>query len=161
MQQSGAGDRIFERINHCMIPQGCPDRLCFRFNGSGQDRIVSEISVAVVDDDTSLRNALVSLLQASDYVATGFDDAEAFLGSAEANTTHCLITDIHMPGMNGIELNRIMTKRRGSLPIIIMTALQDKTTLDEALALGPVCLLSKPFESELLLECLDKAFPGH
>ncbi|MBX9459356.1 MAG: response regulator [Rhizobium sp.] len=122
---------------------------------------MSEISVAVVDDDTSLRNALVSLLQASDYVATGFETAEAFLRSAEADTTDCLITDIHMPGMNGIELNRAMVKRRGSLPVIIMTALQEKTTLDDAIASGPVCLLSKPFESELLLECLDRVFSRH
>lgn len=122
---------------------------------------MAEISVAVVDDDKSLRNALVSLLQASDYQATGFENAEAFLGSAEADTADCLITDIHMSGMNGIELNRAMAKRRGALPVIMMTALQEKSTLDDALASGPVCLLSKPFESELLLECLDRVFPRH
>lgn len=122
---------------------------------------VAEISVAVVDDDKSLRNALVSLLQASDYDATGFETAEAFLGSSQADTTDCLITDIHMPGMNGIELNRAMATRRGSLPVIMMTALQEKAALDEALASRPVCLLSKPFEGERLLECLGKVFPGH
>jgi FixJ family two-component response regulator len=122
---------------------------------------VAEISVAVVDDDTSLRNALVSLLQASDYEATGFENAEAFLGSPNADTADCLITDIHMPGMSGIELNRAMAKRRSSLPVILMTALHEKATLDDALASGPVCLLSKPFEGERLLECLDKVFPGH
>lgn len=122
---------------------------------------MAEISVAVVDDDKSLRNALVSLLQASDYEATGFSSAEDFLGSSEADTTDCLITDIDMAGMNGIELNRTMTKRRGSLPVIIMTALQEKSTLDDALASDPVCLLSKPFESERLLECLYRVFAKH
>ncbi|MCV3765137.1 response regulator transcription factor [Rhizobium sp. TRM95796] len=122
---------------------------------------MAEISVAVVDDDKSLLNALVDLLQASDYQATGFDNAEAFLRSAEADTADCLITDIHMSGMSGIELNRTMSERRGGLPVIMMTALQEKSTLDAALACGPVCLLAKPFESELLLECLDRVFARH
>lgn len=120
-----------------------------------------EISVAVVDDDKSLRIALVSLLQASDYAAIGFESAEAFLGSSQADTTDCVITDIHMSGMNGIELKRTMVKRRGPLPVIIMTALQEKAILDEARASGPICLLSKPFESEILLECLHRVFPRH
>lgn len=121
---------------------------------------MAEISVAVVDDDKSLRNALVSLLQASDYQATGFENAEAFLGSITADTADCLITDIHMSGMTGIELNRAMARRRGPMPVIIMTALQEKATLDDALASGPVCLLMKPFEGERLLDCLDRVFPG-
>lgn len=122
---------------------------------------MTEISIAVVDDDKSLRRALVSLLQASDYAATGFENAEAFLASAEADTTDCLITDINMSGMNGIELKRVIVKRRGSLPVIIMTALQETATLDDALASGPICLLSKPFEGEQLLECLGRVFSQH
>lgn len=119
---------------------------------------MTDISIAIVDDDRSLRHALVSLLQASDYLAVGFENAEAFLRSTEVDTVDCLVTDIHMPGMNGLELKRTMAARRSSLPVIMMTALQERSIISDALASGPICLLSKPFESERLLECLDRVF---
>jgi FixJ family two-component response regulator len=128
------------------------------YQASGLDIFVSEISVAVVDDDKSLRNALVGLLQVSEYSATGFESAEAFLDSAQADTVNCLITDVNMPGMSGIQLKKIMLNRRGSLPVIMMTALQDKAVLDEAMESEPRFLLGKPFDSELLLECLYRIF---
>ena len=119
---------------------------------------MSEISVAVVDDDRSLQQALVCLLEASNFAATGFDSAEAFLGSTHFNTTDCLITDIQMSGMNGFELKEAITLRRRTFPVIIMTALQMSSGLLPADAADPVCILSKPFESEQLLECLERVF---
>ena len=120
---------------------------------------MAEISVAIVDDDRSLQRALVCLLEASNFTATGFDSAEAFLGSAQLDTTDCLITDIQMSGMNGFELKEAVNLRRGALPVIIMTALQKTSGLHPTDTVDPVCILSKPFESEQLLECLERVFP--
>ncbi|TPP06050.1 response regulator transcription factor [Rhizobium glycinendophyticum] len=128
------------------------------YQASGLDIFVSEISVAVVDDDKSLRNALVGLLQVSDYSATGFESAESFLDSAEAEAVNCLITDVNMPGMSGIKLKKIMLNRRSYLPVIMITALKDKAVLEEAMESEQIFLLEKPFDSELLLECLYRIF---
>jgi FixJ family two-component response regulator len=116
------------------------------------------IAVSVVDDDSSLRNAVVSLLQAMDYTVSDFATAEEFLSSEQSGTTQCLIADIHMPGMSGVDLNSIMADRRKGLPVILMTARLEASLIADARRSNPFCILRKPFESAELIGCLDRAF---
>lgn len=124
---------------------------------SAASRVSSHPHIAVVDDDESLRLALVGLVRSMGFRATGFGSAAAFLASAELGTSDCLITDIHMPGLSGIDLQRHLAKRRPTLPIIMITARTDPGLREQAVAEGAVCVLMKPFEADMLASCLERA----
>ncbi|MBX3456338.1 response regulator [Ferrovibrio sp.] len=113
--------------------------------------------ISVVDDDESLRLALVSLLRSLGFTASGFGSAEEFLDSPDMTSSACLITDIHMPGMNGIELKHKMTHLRAALPVIMITARSEPELREKALASGAVCVLMKPFDAEKLASCIGQA----
>jgi len=107
--------------------------------------------VAVVDDDQSILKGLSSLLRSEGYLVEAYGGAEAFLASGAAAKAACLVTDIHMPGMDGLSLQRVMRAARPDLPIIVMTAFGDGATRARALADGAREILVKPFSAELLL----------
>lgn len=113
--------------------------------------------VIVVDDDESFRSALVELLDSMDYDARGFVSAEDFLASDTDSVCDCLITDIHMPGMSGFDLQRLLTSRNSQVPVIMITARAEPGLEAKALASGATCLLKKPFESQTLIACLKAA----
>jgi FixJ family two-component response regulator len=116
-----------------------------------------EISVAVVDDDEPFRTALVESLESLGYGARGFASAERFLTDNAHGSFDCLITDIHMPGMNGFDLKRQLISRDSKIPVVMITARVDPGLEAKAAAVGAVCLLRKPFESSALVHCLEKA----
>jgi FixJ family two-component response regulator len=113
--------------------------------------------VAIVDDDLSVRLATESLVKSLGHSAVTFASAEAFLRSAEVERVDCLITDIKMPGMTGVQLQNVLSSRRNNLPIIFMTAYPDARLGDQVLAAGAIGVLDKPFDSADMICCLAAA----
>ena len=116
-----------------------------------------ETLISVIDDDVSLRLALVRLIRSLGYSASAHGSAEDFLASGEARRAGCVITDIQLPGLSGIALKGVLDETKTFLPIIMITALSDTTTLARATGCGVFCLLRKPFEASELIVCLAKA----
>ena len=113
--------------------------------------------VAIVDDDDSMRDALNGLLKAVGYPARAFASGEEFLKSGQQHQTSCLIADIRMPGMSGLELQAQLNAERCKIPIIFITAHGDAKMRIQALRAGAVEFLSKPFDEEVLLESVRAA----
>jgi FixJ family two-component response regulator len=113
--------------------------------------------VAIVDDDDSVRGTLQELLRSAGLSSQGFDSAEAFLGSGNQQKTACLITDIRMPGMSGLELQARLNSERCRIPTIFITAHGDEEMRFQALRAGAVEFLSKPFDDEVLIESVHAA----
>jgi FixJ family two-component response regulator len=113
--------------------------------------------VAIVDDDHSMRSALQGMLKAVGYPAQAYASAEEFLKSGQQHQTSCLIADIRMPGMSGLELQAQLNSERCKIPIIFITAHGDAKMRIQALRAGAVEFLSKPFDEEVLLESVRAA----
>ncbi len=107
--------------------------------------------VAVVDDDESVRSALQGLMKAAGFPALVFSSAEEFLNSGQQRHTACLIADIRMPGMSGLELQSKLNADHLRIPIIFITAQGDEKMRMQALRAGAVEFLTKPFDDEGLL----------
>ena len=116
--------------------------------------------VSVVDDDESVRESLPDLLRECGFAVEAFASAEAFLVSECVGQTQCLLLDIAMPGMSGLELQRELTQRRHAIPIVFITAHGDETDRPRLLAQGAVACLFKPFSEAALLEALHTALRG-
>lgn len=113
--------------------------------------------ISIIDDDESVREATRGLIRSLGYVAATFASAEEFLNSSSLHETTCLITDVHMPGISGIELQRRLIAKGHRLPIIFITAFPEAKVRAQALAAGALGFLSKPFNDETLITCLDQA----
>jgi len=113
--------------------------------------------VSVVDDDESVRDSLPDLLRQFGFAAQGFSSAEAFLASEVVSETSCLLLDIAMAGMSGLDLQRELIRRRQKIPIVFITAHDDETLRPRLLARGAAGCLFKPFSETALLEALNAA----
>src|SRR5437763_15367857 len=113
--------------------------------------------VVIVDDDESVRNALQGLMKAVGLPARSFASAEEFLESGQQNDTACLIADIRMSGMSGLELQAKLNAERLRIPTIFITAHGDERMRMQALRAGAVELLAKPFDNKVLLESVRAA----
>jgi FixJ family two-component response regulator len=113
--------------------------------------------IAVVDDDDALRNSLDDLLQSVGFRVQGFASAEAFLQAQPAPETACLLLDVRLPGMNGLELQRQLGGMHWRIPIIFVTAYADDDVRAHALAAGAIAVLSKPCREADLLYAIDVA----
>ena len=113
--------------------------------------------VAIVDDDDSMRSALHGLLQSADLPAQAFASAEEFLNSGQQHQIACLIADIRMPGMSGLELQAQLNAERCRITIIFITAHGDEKMRMQALRAGAVEFMAKPFNDEALLESVRAA----
>ena len=113
--------------------------------------------VAILDDDELMRGALQGLLKAVGLPAQAFASAEEFLKSDERQQIACLIADIRMPGMSGLELQAELNNERCRIPIIFITAHGDEKMRMQALRAGAVEFLAKPFDDEVLLESVRAA----
>jgi FixJ family two-component response regulator len=118
-----------------------------------------EFLIAVIDDDESFRTALVESLHLLGYGAQGFASAEEFQATDTQSLCNCVITDIHMPGMSGLDLKRLLIARGSKVPVIMITAHAYPGLEASAVATGAVCLLRKPFELSALIRCLERALP--
>jgi FixJ family two-component response regulator len=113
--------------------------------------------ISIIDDDASMRSGTMRLVRSLGFIAHAFSSARAFLHSEQLSKTSCLISDVQMPEMNGIQLQDALRAAGHKIPIIFITAFHDEKIRDQALDRGAVCFLSKPFEGETLQKCLDAA----
>lgn len=113
--------------------------------------------VAIVDDDESVRSALEGLMKESGFSALTFACAEEFLSSTGEQHTECLIADIRLPGMSGLELQSKLNENHQRIPILFITAHGDEKMRMKALRAGAVEFLTKPFDDEVLLDNLRAA----
>jgi FixJ family two-component response regulator len=113
--------------------------------------------IAIVDDDESFRHATLSFVRSLGYSAAAFPSADAFLNSDAIENTGCLITDVQMPGMSGIELQNHLLAQGNRVPVIFVTAFPETEARGDALRAGAVGFLGKPFGDENLISCLNKA----
>jgi FixJ family two-component response regulator len=117
--------------------------------------------LSVVDDDESVRESLPDLLQEFGFAANAFSSAEEFLSSENVNQTKCLILDVAMPGMTGLDLQQELRLRGLLIPIIFITAQKDEAIRKQALNQGAVRFLYKPFSDTALLEALNAILPAN
>ena len=110
--------------------------------------------ISVVDDDESMREAIRGLMRSLGYKAQAFRSAEEFLTSRQVLHTSCLIADVQMPGMTGLELHRHLVALGKTIPTILITAYPDDSVRERALGDGVVGYLSKPFDENDLLACI-------
>jgi FixJ family two-component response regulator len=113
--------------------------------------------ISIVDDDDSLRNSLNNLIRSVGFRVQGFSSAEEFLDSNQLHNTECLILDVRMPGMNGLDLQRQLVTTNCGIPIIFITSHADGDARARALEAGAVDFLYKPFREEALLKAIDAA----
>jgi FixJ family two-component response regulator len=113
--------------------------------------------ISVIDDDESVRESLPDLLRELGFEASAFSSAEDYLKSDILSRAECLILDIAMPGMNGLELQRELKRRQIATPIIFITAHQDEAMRRNTVAQGAVECLLKPFTDTALLNALNRA----
>lgn len=113
--------------------------------------------VSVIDDDESVREALRGLLKSAGFRADVFASAEEFLSSGRLGATGCLIVDVRMPGMSGVELQEQLIASNPALPLIFISADGDDEVRARALKRGAIDFLYKPFSDEALLAAVDRA----
>jgi FixJ family two-component response regulator len=113
--------------------------------------------ISIVEDDQPFRESLRKLIAVLGYRVEAFPSAASFLASSALGETHCLISDVNMPGMTGPELHQHLLDTGHSIPTIIVTAYPDEVARDRALEAGIVCYLSKPVDDHHLERCLHSA----
>ncbi len=121
---------------------------------------MSMVLISIVDDDEALRKATKSLLRALGFNAETFDSAENFLASGQIKDTACLIADMQMPQMSGLDLHRHLIAAGISIPTILFTAYLDDRTEALASKAGVTCCLPKPFTKDQLLASIHLALDG-
>jgi FixJ family two-component response regulator len=117
--------------------------------------------ISVVDDDASVRVGTKNLLSSLGYTVHTFASAEDFLRSSHFSDTSCVITDVQMPAMSGVELQALLLAQGHHVPLILITAFPDETIRARALKAGAICFLTKPFDRLILMKCLDTALQRH
>jgi FixJ family two-component response regulator len=117
--------------------------------------------ISVVDDDGSVRGATHNLVRSLGYAVHTFASAEEFLRSSHLVETSCVIADVRMPTMSGLELQAQLLARGHRLPFIFITAFSAESDRARALQAGAVCFLTKPFDGEALIACLEAALAGN
>jgi CheY-like chemotaxis protein len=163
----GSSDRDALAINVRMIFADVADTTCLTIlrdipfaiaTAKARNRLLSSAPiVSIVDDDESVRAAMSSFVRSLGYKSCVFCSAEDFLISPRLNDTCCLIADVQMPGMSGMELQDELTGRRPDMPVIFITAFPVERVRKRAAAAGAVAFFSKPVDSHALIGCLEAA----
>jgi FixJ family two-component response regulator len=117
--------------------------------------------ISIIDDDGSVRAATYNLVRSLGYVVHTFASAEEFLGSPHLDDTSCVIADVQMPRMSGLDLQALLNAEGYRVPFIFITAFSVDNARARALKAGAICFLAKPFAGEALINCLDTALQGH
>jgi FixJ family two-component response regulator len=120
----------------------------------------SNVLISIVDDDESIREAIEGLIESLGLRAHAFSSARDFLASPHIGATSCMIADVHMPQMSGVELHRRLTELGHPIPTILITAYPNDGVRARALADGVICYLSKPFADDALIGAVRSALQG-
>jgi FixJ family two-component response regulator len=132
-------------------------RACF-----AEELVLNAVPViSIIDDDESVRVGLNNLVISLDYTSSTFASAEAFLQSVELHNSWCVIADVRMPAMTGVELQSRLRSEGYAVPFIFITAAPDEGSRKQALSDGAICFLTKPFDEGALIACLNRAVQAH
>jgi FixJ family two-component response regulator len=124
--------------------------------------LLDQLQVAVVDDDEAFRDSMRRLLKSLNYNVTAYTSASEFLASRRFAQTACLVADVHMPQMTGVELYKYLIQTGYAIPTILVTAYPNDDVREKMLTLGVQCYLPKPLVESVLIECLRSAIArGH
>jgi FixJ family two-component response regulator len=129
----------------------------WEYLGFSAESKVTRNLISVVDDDESIRRTTTFLIESFGFRAAAFESAEDFLKSVQLPETSCLIVDVQMPGMNGLQLQGRLAAAGCGIPIIFITAYDDKDLRQRAMQAGAVAFLGKPFNDEQLLQTVNSA----
>jgi FixJ family two-component response regulator len=113
--------------------------------------------VSIIDDDLSVRVAVADIVRSMDLTANMFASSQDFLSSNSLADTACIIADVQMPGLSGIELQQALTAKKLKIPMIFITAYPDERIRAKALDGGAICFLNKPFGGSAIIECIERA----
>ena len=119
-----------------------------------------DLEIAVIDDDESFRVALVESLSSLGYRSDGYASGESYIRTAGDKSFDCIVTDIHMPGISGLDLVKRLAAVGSITPVVLITARSDTNLEAKAAAAGAACLLRKPFEINDLIKCIEGALNG-
>ena len=117
--------------------------------------------ISIIDDDESIRAGLNNLVRSLGYAVHAFASAEAFLQSAQLHNTSCVIADVRMPDMSGVELQSHLRSQGSRVPFIFITAVPEESTRRQALREGAIGFMTKPLDESTLISCLDTAVEQH
>jgi FixJ family two-component response regulator len=113
--------------------------------------------ISIIDDDASVRIAAERLARSMDLVAYTFSSCRAFLDSPQLLATSCIVADVQMPGMSGLELQNTLKTMGLAIPLIFITAYPDDKLRKQAMDAGAVCYLHKPFDGAEIIDCIERA----
>ena len=113
--------------------------------------------ISVVDDNGSVRRATVDLLNSAGFACEAFASGDEYLRSGRVADTTCLILDIAMPGMTGLDLQSHLVRSGYGIPVIFITGYSEDSTRNQALRTGAICYLTKPYNDDELLGCVARA----
>jgi FixJ family two-component response regulator len=113
--------------------------------------------ISVIDDDASVRTATNNLLSSHGYLVHTFASAEDFLHSSDPDGSSCVVADVQMPGISGLDLLTHVRARGNGVPFIFITAFPDESVRARALKVGAICFLAKPFPGPVLINCIETA----
>ncbi|MFJ4452582.1 response regulator transcription factor [Pseudomonas sp. NPDC089392] len=116
--------------------------------------------VCIVDDDASVRKSLANLLRSAGFETLAFAAGDVFLASQLAREAGCVLLDLKMPGMSGLEVQRELARLQWTVPVICMSAHWDDGAVHAAMGLGALACLGKPFSEEVLLKVVEEALVG-
>ena len=117
-----------------------------------------KFTICLVDDDTAIRTTIKAMMKAAGIPFISFSSAQEYLAGFDAKNVGCIILDVRMPGMTGLDLQKIQRQRRVDIPVLLLTGHADVVLAVEALKAGALDILNKPFNSEALMEGVQKAF---
>jgi FixJ family two-component response regulator len=117
--------------------------------------------ISVIDDDASVRTATENLLSSHGYLVHTFASADGFLRSARLNDSSCVVADVQMSAMSGLDLLAHMRILGNDTPFVFITAYPDESVRSQALKAGAICFLAKPFAAPVLIDCIETALNRH
>ena len=116
--------------------------------------------ISIIEDDPHVRQATINLMRSLGIAAVAFESAEEFLASDRVDDAECLIVDVQLPGLSGLELQERLRAAGKTTPIIFITAFSEEHVRVAAMGGGAIGCLGKPFDTRSLIDCLDRALPG-
>jgi FixJ family two-component response regulator len=119
--------------------------------------VLKKLRISIIDDDKSVRSSIMSYFRSAGLNVETFDSAESFLASPSCTDTDCLVTDLHMPGTDGLALQRELNRTGREFPVIVMTGFPSDETRQQATELGAAAFLAKPVDPDELLEQVERA----